>query len=170
MADDTCPANQANTARVSPRLRVALLWSLLCHALLLTLTFGSDRLGLPGFILPWQDRRIEVPVVTVLLGQAPVAEVATPSAPSSLLPRTPQTATPALAEPSPAPLPAPAPEPVAPPAAQAAEVEIVPAPESPVPPPKPSSAAPPPRPSATPSRPILAVAAAESPEFTVPPP
>eukprot|EP01137_Pigoraptor_chileana_P031965 Opistho-2@20591 len=40
---------------------VSLLVSLLIHALLLSLTFGSEGLGLPGLGLPWQTRRVEVP-------------------------------------------------------------------------------------------------------------
>ena len=35
--------------------------SLLFHALLLSLTFGGQGLGLPGFGFPWQDRRADGP-------------------------------------------------------------------------------------------------------------
>src|SRR5215510_12950326 len=47
------------------RLAFALLLSLLIHALLLSLTFGGEGLGLPGFGVPWRDRRIEAPSLTV---------------------------------------------------------------------------------------------------------
>jgi len=49
------------------RQAIALLLSLLIHALLLSLTFGGHGLGLPGFGLPWRDRRIEVPDLRVVL-------------------------------------------------------------------------------------------------------
>jgi len=49
------------------RLALALLLSLLIHALLLSLTFGGEGLGLPGFGFPWRDRRIEAPDLTVTL-------------------------------------------------------------------------------------------------------
>lgn len=61
------------------RMTVALLLSLLVHALLLSLTFGGLGIGLPGFGFPWQDRRIEVPQLNILLAPAPsfAAEPAT---------------------------------------------------------------------------------------------
>jgi hypothetical protein len=49
------------------RLVLALLFSLLIHALLLSLTFSGQGLGLPGFGFPWQERRIEAPELRVLL-------------------------------------------------------------------------------------------------------
>ncbi|PZO12137.1 MAG: hypothetical protein DCF26_19600, partial [Burkholderiales bacterium] len=80
-------------ARKSPerrRMRLALLGSLLFHALLLGLTFGGQGIGLPGFGFPWQDRRIEVPNLRILLSPAqgtatkpaaaPVAEPLQPAA------------------------------------------------------------------------------------------
>ena len=54
------------------RLTHALLLSLLIHTLLLSLTFGGQGLGLPGFGFPWQDRRIEVPDLRVVLLPAQV--------------------------------------------------------------------------------------------------
>ena len=48
-------------------LAVALLLSLLIHALLLSLRFGGDEWGLPSLALPWRDRRIEVPDLRVVL-------------------------------------------------------------------------------------------------------
>jgi TonB family protein len=47
------------------RLTYALLLSLLIHTLLLSLTFGGQ--GFWGFGFPWQDRRIEVPDLRVVL-------------------------------------------------------------------------------------------------------
>lgn len=56
------------------RLSVGLLLSLSIHALLLSLTFGGQGLGLPGFGLPWQDRRAEVPELRAVLLPAPAAD------------------------------------------------------------------------------------------------
>ena len=54
--------------RVERRRRtLALLLSLLIHALLLSLSFGGQGLGLPGFSFPWQARRAEAPDLRVLL-------------------------------------------------------------------------------------------------------
>jgi outer membrane biosynthesis protein TonB len=49
------------------RLTLALLVSLLIHALLLSLTFGGQGLGLPGFAFPWRERRIEAPDLHIVL-------------------------------------------------------------------------------------------------------
>ena len=60
-----------------------LLLSGLVHALLLSLTFGGQTPGLPGLGWPWQDRRIEVPDLRVVLLPAPAETVmpaATPAA------------------------------------------------------------------------------------------
>ncbi|MDG0857693.1 hypothetical protein, partial [Roseateles puraquae] len=51
----------ARARRQSPGPTRALLVSLALHGLLLSLTFGGERLGLPGLTLPWQARRAEVP-------------------------------------------------------------------------------------------------------------
>ena len=51
----------------SMRLPFALLLSLLIHALLLSLNLGGQGLGLPAFGLPWQERRIAVPEIRVVL-------------------------------------------------------------------------------------------------------
>jgi hypothetical protein len=63
------------------RLAFALLLSLLIHALLLSLTFGGEGHGLPGFGPPWRERRIEVPRLSVALVplQVTPAEPAIPS-------------------------------------------------------------------------------------------
>jgi outer membrane biosynthesis protein TonB/uncharacterized protein YjbI with pentapeptide repeats len=54
------------------RLTHALLLSLLIHTLLLSLTFGGQGLWLPGFGFPWQDRRIEVLDLRVVVVPAQV--------------------------------------------------------------------------------------------------
>jgi hypothetical protein len=54
------------------RLTYALLLSLLIHTLLLSLTSGGQGLWLPGFSFPWQDRRIEVPDLRVVVVPAQV--------------------------------------------------------------------------------------------------
>ena len=51
-------------------LAVALLLSLLIHALLLSLTFGGEEFGLPGLAFPWRERRIEVPDLRIVLTPA----------------------------------------------------------------------------------------------------
>jgi outer membrane biosynthesis protein TonB len=55
------------------RLTVALVISLLLHALLLGLTFGDELLGLPGFSLPWKERRAEARDLRVVLMPARAA-------------------------------------------------------------------------------------------------
>jgi hypothetical protein len=54
------------------RLTLAFLLSLLFHGLLLSMTFGGQGLGLPGFGFPWGERRAEAPDLRVLLVPAPV--------------------------------------------------------------------------------------------------
>ena len=54
------------------RLALALLLSLLMHTLLLSLTYGGQALGLPGFAFPWRERRIEAPDLRVVLVPAQV--------------------------------------------------------------------------------------------------
>ncbi len=49
------------------RMASSLLLSLLIHGSLLSLTFGGQGLGLPGLRFPWQERRIEVPELRVVL-------------------------------------------------------------------------------------------------------
>jgi hypothetical protein len=84
---------RADSQRMSPdrrRLTYALLLSLLIHALLLSLTFGGQGLWLPGFGFPWQDRRIEVPDLRVVVvpAQVTAAEPAiTPSVSRAPTPR-----------------------------------------------------------------------------------
>ena len=50
---------------------MSLLGSLLFHLALLSLTFGGQGPGLPGFGLPWQERRIEAPDLHVVIAPAP---------------------------------------------------------------------------------------------------
>lgn len=57
--------------RQSRRLAVALFFSLLSHVLLFSLTFGGQEFGLPGFALPWQKRRVEVPELRIELAPSP---------------------------------------------------------------------------------------------------
>jgi len=57
----------------SRRLPLALLISLLFHALLLSLILGGEGLGLPQLSLPWQDRRVEAPDLSVVLLSAQVS-------------------------------------------------------------------------------------------------
>ncbi|WP_374434495.1 energy transducer TonB [Inhella sp.] len=92
------------------RLSLALLVSLGVHVLLASLSLGGLGPGLPGFQLPWQERRVEVPELELVL--PPHAPVPTTPAPGAPLP-------PAAAEPMPLVLP----EPAAP-AAEAFEVSV----------------------------------------------
>ncbi|MDE2452350.1 MAG: hypothetical protein KGL43_02040, partial [Burkholderiales bacterium] len=63
------------------RLALAFLLSLGVHAALLSLSFGGDGLGLPGFDFPWRERRVEVPDLRIVLAQelAPAPAAATPA-------------------------------------------------------------------------------------------
>ena len=54
------------------RMAYSLLLSLLIHGLLLSLTFGGQGLGLPSLGFPWQQRRVEVPELRVVLVPAAV--------------------------------------------------------------------------------------------------
>ncbi|MFN5167928.1 MAG: hypothetical protein ACK5JG_21740, partial [Pseudomonadota bacterium] len=69
--------------RPPPRERVgltlALVLSLALHALLLGLQFGGDGRGLPGFDLPWRERRVDVPDLRLVLMPARPARPARPA-------------------------------------------------------------------------------------------
>src|SRR5215475_1841365 len=79
------------------RLTVALLLSLLIHALLLNLTFGAGG-WLPGWLFPWQERRVDEPDLRVALVPAqPVA----PEPPVPLPAPQGSTAQPPASEPTP---------------------------------------------------------------------
>ena len=69
------------TRRERRRLALALLLSLLLHTLLLSLNFGGQEFGFPGFGFRWQDRRVEVRELRVVL-DPPRVEVAEPAAKS----------------------------------------------------------------------------------------
>ena len=58
------------------RMSSSLLLSLLIHGLLLSLTFGGHGLGLPGLGFPWQERRVEVPELRLVLVPARVTPAA----------------------------------------------------------------------------------------------
>ena len=58
------------------RLARSLLLSLVIHALLLSLTFGSEETGLPRFISPSRDRLVEMPDLRVVLVPPPVTAAA----------------------------------------------------------------------------------------------
>jgi TonB family protein len=59
MATDTTSRNTQPYERYRARLAVAVFFSLLMHALLLSLEFGLPGLGLPGLELPWHARRAQ---------------------------------------------------------------------------------------------------------------
>jgi outer membrane biosynthesis protein TonB len=96
--------------RMPPRVRIALLLSLLAHALLLRIFLGGQTFGLPGLDTLWNDRRAGADNLRIALAPAP-APVPTP------VPE---------ADPSPAPAFPPASPPASPPAPAA--VASVPAP------------------------------------------
>ena len=50
---------------------VALVVSGLLHVVLLSQLVSGEGLGLPGFVLPWQERRVAVPDVQVVLAPLP---------------------------------------------------------------------------------------------------
>jgi hypothetical protein len=69
------------TAHPRSRFSIALLLSLLVHALLLSLQFGIRGLGLPGLQVPWEERRALVPALTVrIVGANRKARSSAPSA------------------------------------------------------------------------------------------
>src|SRR5205823_8761730 len=67
------PANSQSMSPERSRLTYALLLSLLIHMVLLSLIFGGQGRWLPGLGFPWQDRRIEVPDLRVVVVPAQVA-------------------------------------------------------------------------------------------------
>ena len=112
---------------------LALLLSLGFHALLLSLKFGGDVLGLPGLAVPWLERRTEVPDLRVVLVPAPARAAEPAVKPDAKLPpratiKAPVAArtTPALPVP-PAPRPRPTAVANAPAAEPAAQADAAPA-------------------------------------------
>ncbi|MDM4765190.1 TonB C-terminal domain-containing protein [Pelomonas sp. SE-A7] len=91
-AADRWPRHRRRSAQW--RRSAAALFSLLAHAVLLSLTFGTDELGLPGLGLPWQQRRAEATDIRVVLAPPP------PPAPAASAIPEPQD--PAASEPAPA--------------------------------------------------------------------
>jgi outer membrane biosynthesis protein TonB len=53
------------------RMSTALLIAVLFHALLISVTFGGQVFGLPGFKLPWKERRLEANDLQVMLAPLP---------------------------------------------------------------------------------------------------
>jgi len=63
------PQTPEGTLRRHRPVAIGLLCSLLIHALVLSLSFGEGGFGLPGFALPWSERRVEVPALHIVLGE-----------------------------------------------------------------------------------------------------
>ena len=53
------------------RMSTAILIAVLLHALLLSITFGGQTFGLPGFKLPWKERRLGADDLQVMLAPLP---------------------------------------------------------------------------------------------------
>ncbi|MEY4909981.1 MAG: hypothetical protein RL260_3699 [Pseudomonadota bacterium] len=80
------PLQVKRTDRERRSLHGALLVSVLLHVLLLSQLVGGDGQGLAGFVLPWQERRIAVPDVQVVLVPLPATPMAVPADPASAVP------------------------------------------------------------------------------------
>jgi hypothetical protein len=52
-------------------MRLALLLSLVIHALLLSIPLEGDVFGLPGLRMPWEERRLAATELNVRLAPAP---------------------------------------------------------------------------------------------------
>jgi hypothetical protein len=61
-------------------LALAIGLSLLLHALFFSLSFSGQGLGLPGFGLPWRERRVEAPEMRFVLLPAPGGAAQSPGA------------------------------------------------------------------------------------------
>jgi TonB family protein len=94
-------AGVASAPVLGSRLNRALLFSLLVHGLLLSLSFGQG-LGLPGLDFPWQTRRGEAAELRVVLAPAaaPEPEAVMPPPAHADAPNEPAAATLRLAEPA----------------------------------------------------------------------
>ncbi|WP_159701968.1 TonB C-terminal domain-containing protein [Massilia sp. 9I] len=62
------------------RMRIAVLVSLLVHALFLSLSVGGDAFGLPGLRFPWEERRLAAHDLRIVLAEAPPAVTPAPVA------------------------------------------------------------------------------------------
>ncbi len=62
------------------RMRIAVLVSLLVHALFLSLSVGGDAFGLPGLRFPWEERRLAAHELRIVLAEAPPAVTPAPVA------------------------------------------------------------------------------------------
>ena len=81
-------------------MRIAWVLSVLVHALLVSLSFGSQGLGLPGLEFPWRERRFEAEELRVVLEPAPAPALASATAPAWVEPSADREPTPvAKAEP-----------------------------------------------------------------------
>jgi outer membrane biosynthesis protein TonB len=97
------------------RMSTALLIAVLFHALLLSVTFGGQTFGLPGFKLPWKERRLNANDLQVMLAPLPsrpaspgteANPVLAPEDVSTIGSTVSATSTSAIATPSPQPKPA----------------------------------------------------------------
>lgn len=68
------------------RFNTALLFSLLAHALLLSVAFGGQTFGLPGLNFPWKERRLGADDLQILLAPARPAPAASAPAPADTSP------------------------------------------------------------------------------------
>jgi TolA protein len=143
------------TDRVRERLIIGLTLSLLVHGLLLSLEFGIPGLGLPGLSTPWNERRAQMPELSVVLAPPPAAPTVSPA---------------------PTPSPSVTPPPVSPPIAEAKGLKLV-APRVTAPQPAPAKAKPvpakppKPRPAQVKSQPkLIAQAESRDDKFVVAPP
>ena len=180
------PPQIQRTLRERKSFNGALVVSALLHVLLLSQLVGGDGQGLPGFVLPWQERRIAVPDVQVVLTPLPATLSVAPADPASAVPvqqasirsapvrlpmPTPPAAPPVPRPQAPAVAEAPKPAPVAPPKAPAAVAPQAVADATPVNtvPPRPAvpdRAPPPPPPSPAPA--VLTAEPSEVPAPVVP--
>jgi TonB family protein len=74
------------TNRVRERLIIGLTLSLFVHGLLLSLEFGIPGLGLPGLSTPWNERRAQMPELSVILVPSPATPAPPPPPPPSVTP------------------------------------------------------------------------------------
>ncbi|MBV8665450.1 MAG: TonB C-terminal domain-containing protein [Burkholderiaceae bacterium] len=74
--------------RYRTRLAIGVLFSLVIHGFILSLRLGIPGLGLPGLELPWNERRAQLPVLSVRLANLPSLPNQIPAPrPASTLPK-----------------------------------------------------------------------------------